>query len=66
MVATIAVKQSTLQLLAKVKKKTEASSMDEAIQMLLQKFEHVPSSRFGSQPRLSKFDERDRMKAHEL
>ena len=66
MATTIAVKESTLQLLAKVKKKTEAGSMDETIQMLLQKFEHVPSSRFGSQPRLSKFDEKDRMKAHEL
>jgi hypothetical protein len=66
MVTTIAVKESTLQLLAKVKKKTEASSLDETIQMLLQKFEHVPSSRFGSQPKLGKFEEKDRMKAHEL
>lgn len=66
MATTIAVKESTLQLLAKVKKKIEASSMDEAIQLLLQKFEHVPSSRFGAQPRLGKFEEKDRMKSHEL
>lgn len=66
MVTTIAIKESTLQLLAKVKKKTEANSMDETIQMLLQKFEHLPSSRFGSQPRLSKFEEKDKMKTHEL
>lgn len=66
MTTTIAVKESTLQLLAKVKKKTEANSMDEAIQMLLQKFERVPSSRFGSQSKLSKFEEKDRMEAHEL
>lgn len=66
MATTIAVKESTLQLLAKVKKKTDAASMDQTIQMLLQKFEHVPTSRFGSQPGLGKFEEKDRMKAHEL
>lgn len=66
MTTTIAVKESTLQLLEKVKKKTEAGSMDEIIQILLRKFERVPTSRFGSQPRLSKFEGKDRMKAHEL
>ena len=66
MATTIAIKESTLQLLAQVKRKMEAGSMDEAIQRLLQKFEHVPTSRFGSQPNLKKFDEKERLKAHGL
>ena len=66
MATTIAVKESTLQLLSKVKKKLDTDSMDETIVKLLQKFEQVPSSRFGSQPKLKKFEESERMRTHEL
>jgi len=66
MTTTIAVKESTVQLLVKVKEKLGTNSLDETILKVLQRAENVPSSRFGSQPRLKKFSERDRSKFHEL
>ena len=57
MVTTIAVRESTAQLLSKVKKEMGASSIDEAIIQLLHEAEQMPKSRFGSQPKLKKFTE---------
>lgn len=66
MSTTIAVKESTLQLLTKVKEKMNADSLDETIIMVLQKVEKIPSSRFGSQPKLKPFTEKERANSHEL
>ena len=66
MVTTIAVKESTAQYLAKVKEKLGAASFDETIVKVLQKTENMPSSRFGSQPKMKKFSEKDRARFHEL
>ena len=66
MVTTIAVKESTLQLLTKIKERMNASSLDEAIVKLLQKAENVPISRFGSQPKLKQFSEKERARFHGL
>ena len=66
MVTTITVKESTVQLLAKVKEKLGAVSLDETIVKVLQKAENIPSSRFGSQPKLKKFSEKERARFHEL
>lgn len=66
MVTTIAVKESTAQLLTKVKKKMDASSLDETIVKILQKVENIPHSRFGSQPKLKKFKEEERARFHGL
>lgn len=64
MTTTIAVKESTVQLLTKMKKQMEADSLDETIVKILQKVENVPSSRFGSQPKLKKFNEGERAHSH--
>ena len=63
---TIAVRESTVQLLTKVKEKLGAGSLDEAIVKILQKVEKVPSTRFGSQPKLKRFAENERARSHEL
>lgn len=66
MVTTIAVKDSTLQLLNKVKREIDANSLDETILKLLQKVENIPASRFGSQPKLKQFTEKERARFHGL
>jgi len=66
MVTTIAVKESTLQLLNKVKREIDAESLDETILKLLQKVEKIPSSRFGAQPKLKQFAEKERARFHGL
>ena len=66
MVTTIAVKESTVQLLTKLKKKLDAESLDETITKILQKVENFPTSRFGSQPKLKRFSESERSHAHDL
>ena len=66
MVTTIAVKESTLQLLTSLKKKMGVDSLDKAIVKVIQEIENVPSTRFGSQPKLKKFSETERAKLHEL
>ncbi|MBI4440022.1 hypothetical protein HY638_03545 [Candidatus Woesearchaeota archaeon] len=66
MATTIAVRESTAQLLSRVKREMGVGSIDEAIVKLLHKAEKIPSSRFGSQPKLKKFVEGERARFHEL
>ena len=66
MVTTIAVKESTLQLLTQIKKKMGADSLDEAIVKVMQKADDMPITRFGSQPKLKKFSESERARFHDL
>lgn len=66
MVTTIAVKESTLQMLTQIKKKTGADSLDETIVKVMQKAGDMPSTRFGSQPKLKRFSESERAHFHGL
>ena len=66
METTIAIKESTAQMLAYVKKKMNAKSMDEVIVEVVRKAENLPKSRFGSQPNLKSFKREERAKFHEL
>lgn len=66
METTIAIKESTAQMLAYIKKKMNARSMDEVITEVVRKAEKLPKSRFGSQPDLKSFDKSERAKFHEL
>ena len=66
MVTTIAVKESTAQLLTKVKQEIDAKSLDETIIKILSEFKNLPSSRFGSQPKLKPYTEKERAHSHEL
>ena len=51
------VKETTLQMLNRVKEKLKAKSLDETIIMMIKKIK-IPDSRFGSQPNLTSFKER--------
>ena len=66
MTTTIAVKESTAQVLLGFKKKMGLSSLDETIVKIVEKVEKIPSTRFGSQPKLKKFEENERAYSHEL
>lgn len=66
MATTIAVRESTVQLLTRLKEKMNAESLDKTIVKILQKIEKVPVSRFGSQPQMRKFHEKERARFHEL
>ena len=66
METTIAIKQSTAQLLAHIKKKMNAKSIDEVIIEVVRKVENLPKSRFGSQPSLKSFKKEERAKFHDL
>jgi len=66
MPTTIAVKESTLQLLTKIKERLNTTSLDETIVHVLEKAENIPNSRFGSQPKLKRFTEKERTNSHEL
>ncbi|MEK6850458.1 MAG: hypothetical protein AABX85_02705 [Nanoarchaeota archaeon] len=66
METSIAVKESTAQILAILKQKFRARSMDETIIKVLQKSENIPKSRFGSTPKLKEFSHRERAQSHEL
>lgn len=66
METTIAVKESTAQILMRLKERLNAKSMDEAINKILQKTEKIPVSRFGSNPNLKEFKEKERATSHEL
>lgn len=66
MVTTIAVKESTAQLLMRIKKQMNMESLDATIVKILQKTEKVPTTRFGSQPKLGRFNESERASSHEL
>ncbi|MBS3089499.1 hypothetical protein J4461_01295 [Candidatus Pacearchaeota archaeon] len=60
METTIAIKERTAQLLMQLKRKLEAKSFDEIILAMIKEKEKIPSSRFGSQPALKKFTEREK------
>ena len=66
MATTIAVNESTLQMLTKIKKDIRANSLDETIVKVMQKVESIPNSMFGSQPKLKKFTEIEKLNSHEL
>ena len=66
MTTTIAVRASTAQLLTRLKENIGAKSIDEAIVTILHKAEKMPSSKFGSQPRLKPFREEEKAHSHEL
>ena len=66
METTIAVRESTAQLLAAVKERMHARSMDETIVRILQKNEGIPKSGFGARPKLKIFSEKERAEFHEL
>ncbi len=66
MTTTIAVRESTVQLLNRLKKEFGTTSLDETIIKIVQKVEGLPKSRFGSQPKLKSFTEKERAQFHEL
>ena len=66
METTIAIKESTAQMLTHIKKKTNARSLDEVIVSAVRKAENLPKSRFGSQQNLKSFKKEERAKFHEL
>lgn len=66
METTIAIKESTAQMLAYIKKKMNVKSIDEVIVEAIRKSENLPKSRFGSQPDLKSFKRDERAKFHEL
>ena len=63
---TVAVKESTLQVLSEIKERLKAESLDETIVKLIQKVENIPQSRFGKQPKLKKFKRSEGAKFHEV
>ena len=66
METTIAIKERTAQMLAHLKKRMNARSVDQVITEIVRKSENLPKSRFGSQPRLKSFKEEERAKFHGL
>ena len=66
MVTSIAVNEGTVQMLTKLKREMNVGSLDETIVRILQKVENIPKSRFGSQPKLKQFTEKERSNSHEL
>ncbi|MBS3081018.1 hypothetical protein J4221_06080 [Candidatus Pacearchaeota archaeon] len=66
METTIAINQSTAQMLAYIKKKMNARSIDEVIVEIVRKVENLPKSKFGSRPDLKSFKREERAKFHEL
>ena len=63
---TIAVKESTLQVLSEIKERLKAQSLDETIVKIIQEVDAIPKSRFGKQPKLKKFKRGERSKFHDL
>ncbi|MEK6893042.1 MAG: hypothetical protein AABX07_02470 [Nanoarchaeota archaeon] len=66
METTIAVKESTIQLLTQLKNRLKARSMDEVIIEMARKTEGLSKSRFGSQPSLKLFKKEERANFREL
>lgn len=65
MATTIAVKETTLQMLNNLKEKMKAKSLDETITKAIQKIEKIPDSMFGASPGIGPFREKDRAKFRE-
>jgi len=66
METTISIKESTVQMLAQIKRKMNLKNMDEVIVEIARKAEDLPKTRFGSQPSLNSFKKEERAKFHEL
>lgn len=66
MATTIQVSRKTRQLLDALKKKYSARSYDEVLRNLLTEKMGVPTSMFGSNPKLSSFREEEEAELHEL
>ena len=66
METTIAIKESTAQILTRLKRKMKAKNMDEIIIEIIRKSENIKKSRFGSQPNLKEFKEEERAQFHGL
>lgn len=66
MATTIQVSRKTRQLLDVLKKKLSAKSYDEVLQKLIAEKIEIPTSMFGSNPKLSRFKEEEEAELHEL
>ncbi len=66
METTIAIRESTAQILTIMKKRMKAKNMDEVIVEIVRKAENLPKSRFGSNPNLKSFSKEERANFHEL
>jgi len=66
METTIAVKESTAQILSRLREKMKAKSIDETIIRVLEKIKEVPKSQFGVDSDIKSFSRKDRAKFHEL
>ncbi|MBO3753696.1 MAG: hypothetical protein FGF53_02260 [Candidatus Brockarchaeota archaeon] len=66
MATTIQVSRKTRQLLDVLKKKLSAKSYDEVLQKLIAEKIEIPTSMFGSNPKLARFKEEEEAEFHEL
>ena len=66
MPTTVQVNEKTLQILNKLKKEIGARSHDEVIRKLISERKKIPSSMFGSNPKLRTFSPEDEAEFHEL
>ena len=66
MPTTVQVSEKTLQMLNKLKEEMRARSHEEVIRTLISERKKIPSSMFGSNPRLKPFSREDEAEFHEL
>jgi len=66
MPTTVQVSEKTLQMLNKLKEELRARSHEEVIKTLISERKKIPSSMFGSNPRLEPFSHKDEGEFHEL
>ncbi len=66
MPTTVQVSERTLQVLNKLKEEMRARSHDEVIRTLISERNKIPSSMFGSNPKLKPFLREDEAEFHEL
>jgi hypothetical protein len=66
MTTTIQVSRKTRQLLDALKRRLSAKSYDEVIQKLMIEKLEIPTSMFGSNPKLSSFTEKEEAEFNEL
>jgi len=66
MSTTIQTSKKTAQQLRAIMKKTGAKTYDEIIREMIKERESIPSSLFGSNPRLKPFTAKEEAESHEL
>ncbi|MBS3137998.1 hypothetical protein J4232_06205 [Candidatus Woesearchaeota archaeon] len=66
MATTIQISDGTKQLLERAKAEEDASSYDEVIKKLLQKYTNVPKTMFGCGKGMKSWSKKDRMMLNEL